>query len=314
MQTDRPQPDDGPDPLDRLLAQARWEEPDAESTRQLRQQWHSLAARHSRPLWPRAIAVAASVAIAATALSILRYTQPQPVAISHVPAKPASSLTIEPLALSRPATSLEVAMLRLAEPTQEKTVRIMPQGVPLIPLVTGWGVNVPMTQPSQMTVAVASPPADPAALIRSATAADPKERNQALDELSALGPARAGNAMFNLFADPSTSEAATAAVCKNATAWTDALFAALGDARTAVRQAAANALSQIDGPAITARLAKMAEAGLHRREAVAALVQIHLPQARQFIAAAADSPGLSAIVRSALVQYQDVHSQTGVVQ
>ena len=221
-----------------------------------------------------------------------------------IPSRP-STLTIEPLALSRPATNLEVAMLRLSEPTQEETVRIMPDGVPLVPLVTGWGVNVPMTQPGQETVAPTPPPADPTALIRAASATDRKQRDQALDQLSSMGPARAGNAMMNLFADPSTAPAATAAVCKNATAWTDALFAALGDARTAVRQAAANALAQIDGPVVTARLASMAEAGVHRREAVAALVQIHSPQAKQFIAAAANSPGMGAIVRSALIQYQD---------
>jgi hypothetical protein len=313
MATDRRQPEDEFDPLDRLLAQARWEEPEAETMRKLRRQWNSLSNPEHRFTWPRLVAMAAAVAFAATALPMLRYMQRQPAAISRQPTITASTLTIEPLALSRPATNLEVAMLRLSEPTQKKTVRIMPQGVPLIPLVTGWGVNVPMTQPTQVATTIASPPADPASLIRTA-AADPKDRDHALDELSALGPARAGNAMFNLFADPSTSQAATAAVCKNAPAWTDALFAALGDARTAVRQSAANALAQIDGPVVTARLTNMAQAGVHRREAVAALVQIHSPQARQFIAAAAEAPGLSAIVRSALVQYQEVHSQTGVVQ
>jgi hypothetical protein len=63
MQTDPKQPDDANDPLDQLLAQACWPEPDAQSTQRLRRSWHSMRAEEVHSIWRRTLAVAAAVVL-----------------------------------------------------------------------------------------------------------------------------------------------------------------------------------------------------------------------------------------------------------
>jgi HEAT repeat protein len=145
-------------------------------------------------------------------------------------------------------------------------------------------------------------------------ATDPHQRDHLLDELLTQGPIAARQPFFNLLADPSTASAASAAVCRHAAQWTETLFAALSEPRIAVRISAANALAQIDGPVITGRLIAMADAGMDRREAVTALVQIQSTDARRFVASAMQSPDLSGLVRSAIAQSSANQIQTGVIQ
>jgi HEAT repeat protein len=206
-------------------------------------------------------------------------------------------------------------MLHVVQPVQKKTVRHEPQGVPLVPLVMGWSVNVPASRPTRAATVSIPPPVDVGELGRvAATSSSAKQRDRAMDQLVALGPGRAGQILLDLLANDQTAASATEAIYRNPAPWIESLFAALGDPRMAVRWSSANALARIDGPAVTARLANLADADVHRREAVAALVRIHTPQSQQFIASAMHSRELSSIVRSAIAQSQGLGSQTGAIQ
>ncbi len=290
------------DPLDELLAKARWPHPPAESTQRLRQQWVDLRIKsHSLWNWSR-IAVAAAVLIA-VGLRLMPKSERAPIS-AVAPISLAAS--IPQIDRGRPATQLELAILRL-QPAQHKAARVQPPGVPLVPLLTGW--PIPVSPPPPVNAV-----ADPKKLVQAIRTGKPAQRDRALAELLALGPARAGKPFLNLLADDSTAVSTTAAVCRNPTAWIDTLFAALNDPHISVRTSAAAALAQIDGPAITSRLIVMADNNEQPREAVAALVQIHSPSARQFVAAAMQSPSLACFVRSAMAQDSSTPIQTGVLQ
>jgi hypothetical protein len=240
MESER-QSQEGFDRLDELLAKAQWPEITVDSTRRLGQYYADL--RRNRLLAYRLTwLAAAAVMLAAIAPWSLQHRLPPTPVVSVAP----------PNEHSRPATDLELAMLRICEPAEKGMIRVVPTGVPLFPLVTGWPITLPAvtsTQPS-----------------------------------------------------PSIDEQ------------TSRLFAQLGDPHIAVREAAADELARIDGPAVTSRLAEMAEAGVFQREAVAALVRIKSPEARRFVAAAIASTELGPIVRSALLQSGNINSSTGAIQ
>jgi hypothetical protein len=85
---------------------------------------------------------------------------------------------------------------------------------------------------------------------------------------------------------------------------TEALFAELSCRDADARVRAARALARQPGGAVTARLARMAEENVNRREALIALASSADPDARAFLRQAAGSPALAGPVRSALIQYR----------
>jgi hypothetical protein len=142
---------------------------------------------------------------------------------------------------------------------------------------------------------------------------DPQEQGRLIGELVAQGPSRCGPALLNVLGTQA-SESADAQIGSHSEIWTDCLFAALGDARIAVRQSAIRILAEIDGPQNTARLEAMVNRNIHRREAIDALVQIRSTDAKDFLAAAARSPDFGAIVLSAMLQNSSSLSLKGTIQ
>jgi hypothetical protein len=277
MLADEPQPDD---PLDALLATARWPEVPPASARRVRLAWLTTAARRRR----RARFVLATAALAGLAVvwlspwgDVPRPDRPLPRTVRGTP--------IALAGVGRPATALELAMLRAAPATR----RSVAMGVPLFPLVTGWHAAA---------AAVAARPPGAGTTFR---AAGPAARLRLVERSVGADPAAVA-ALADLLADPAQEPAAARAVAARPTVWADALFADLSDHRVVVRAAAARALALIDGPVVTGRLIDMARRGVCRPEAVAALVRIHTPQARRFVAVAVGSPSLAAVTRSALAQ------------
>lgn len=115
------QPDPEPDPLDHLLAEARWAEPMPRTIRRLRGQWQSLVARRSRRhRW--AIAAAASVGLAGLTFWTLarRETlEPQPTGIAARSLPPPVPPEAKPSGGSRGAGSV-VDVPAAASPTPDR--------------------------------------------------------------------------------------------------------------------------------------------------------------------------------------------------
>ncbi len=273
MPADEPEPDD---PLDALLAVARWPEVRPEAGRRA---WRDAVGR-TRSRRGRLVATGAAAAVVTLAV----FTARHPAAIAPpvvLAVRPNPAPAAEP---GRPPTPLELAMLHATGSAGRPTAG----GVPLVPLVTGWrGAAVPGDRPGRER-AVERPVA-------------PTDRLRLVEESTGADPAAAA-ALGDLLADPATEPAAARAAVRRPAAWTDALFDALGDRRVAVRRGAARTLAGIGGPGVTDRLIGLARRGVHRPEAVAALVRMRSPRARRFVAAAVASPPLAAVTRSALAQ------------
>jgi hypothetical protein len=315
MPDERQKPENSFDPLDELLAKAQWPESPLVNQR-LEQHWRSISGRGVRTIhWSSIAALAALVIVA---IGIWRWPQANPPSRQMPRLSPIALATPQAsINAGRPATNIELAMLRVVSrqqrPAKEPVVDLT-QGVSLVPLVTGWSI-AEQSHPQAALIAVAPPRVSPTLLAQQiVSTTDVHQRDRLLDDLVAEGPDGARAAFFNLLADQSTAAAATAAVCRHPIDWTDTLFAALGEPRISVRLGAANALAEIDGPVITNRLIKMADAGVNRPEAVTALVQIQSTDARQFVAAAMRSLDLSGYVRSAIAQNSANQFQTGVLQ
>jgi hypothetical protein len=312
MPDDIQKPEAGFDPLDELLAKAQWPQ-SPPATQRLEQHWQTINSCRSWSIrWPSIAAVAAAAIVAIAIVGIWHSPQTRLLPQENHPLMPIAEVSIN---VGRPATNIELAMLRVidSQRLRPQTAATARSGVPLVPLVTGWSIpaEANYSSPSQ-----AKPvPISPLLLSQRIFAtSDSHQRDRLLDDLLAQGPMLARQSLFNLLADQSTALAATAAVCRHPTGWIETLFAALNEPRIPVRTAAANALAQIDGPVVTSRLIIMADAGLDRREAVTALVQIHSNDARRFVALAMQSPDLSGLVRSAIAQSLANQIQTGVIQ
>jgi hypothetical protein len=297
-------PSDDP-ALDALLDTARWPEMSAESNERLRRQWLRNCRRSHWPAILSKISVAAVVALAASLWLIARISKPR---LEHAvrTSKPLviveASSSNNPYA-GRPATPLEVGMLRLAEKPPGKSVKS--------------STVVPSVQPPDPVREVASNPVngiDPIILAdRAILSNDPQEQRRLIGELVAGGPARCGPAMLNVLGTRA-GESADTDLRSNSAVWTDCLFASLDDGRIAVRQSAVRILAEIDGPQTTARLEGMVNHNIHRREAIAALVQIRSTDAKDFLAAAARSPDFGGIVLSAMLQHSSSPSFQGTIQ
>ena len=275
--------DEPDDPLDALLAAARWPEVPLGSARRVRQTWETAVRRTRRRR--KAVGLTGVATVFAAILSLAVVTSRRPGSVAPplaLVALPRTTPAVEP---GRSPTPLELAMLHATRATPGSTGA---DGVPLVPLVTGW--HVAQVQEHRTTSAVAVP-----------RDAGRGGRLQLVERGDGADPVAAA-ALADLLADPTTEAAAARAAARRAAVWTDALFDDLGDRRVAVRRAAARALATIDGPAVTGRLIGLARRGVCRPEAVAALVRIRSPQARGFVAAAVGSPQLSAVTRSELAQ------------
>jgi hypothetical protein len=156
--------------------------------------------------------------------------------------------------------------------------------------------------------AVSQPPVAHAALAAPAMVPEPAAIPPPPDpyaEMLAEGTPAAVDRLLERVADPATADAALAAVAAFPTPPTDALVARLAAPRVDIRGAAARALGRVDDPAVARRLAAMAAADIHPREALAALASSDQPDAARFFALARESDALGAAARSALAQYGD---------
>jgi HEAT repeat protein len=140
---------------------------------------------------------------------------------------------------------------------------------------------------------------------RIADEADPARQRCLLGVLVTHPDPRALSTYLSFVANAATSDNALDALDDVADPPVDALFAHLDVPRTDRRLAAARALGRINGPAVSERLAKMVERGVHRREALAALMSSSGDEASRFLAGFRRIPSLVSVIRSIELQLRN---------
>ena len=370
MSDERRQPDDhaSGDPLDRLLAEARWPEPSPEAITRLEAEWDRLnpAPLRGPKLW-RPAAAAAVLLLAIAAASLLLRKSPQPITKAPTPpetrvttsSQPApiiasrapslweqaamlhgSTITTTAASIDRVQPAIDQAIVSLTTTPradlQTVATRLLQTGprsaieqhllddlprrsgveavaairllgtvgsrsaVPALLDLYAVADNRPAVAAS---IAELLSPAELAALIKDEPLAD---RQRHLLGLLAIHPhPQALSSYLAFVASPATSETALAALDDLPHAPVDALFAHLDAPRMDRRLAAARALGRINGPAVSERLATMVERGLHRREALAALLSSNGPEAARALSSFQRMPSLVSVIRSIELQLRN---------
>jgi hypothetical protein len=272
----RQQPSD--DPLDALLAEARWPEPSAGASRRVEAVWDAISPARSRMtirpwLWAAAAACVALVTAGLlTAAHTRRHARPTVARVTPAIAPPrAVPITTEPYP-SRPPNPWELAAMRDAERAQSA-----------------------QAQPPKPEVATEAPP-QPLAPV---PPADSGGRQQWLAR--ALSEARV-DLYLKYVRDPATRDDALAATERVQHPPLNQLLDALDDPHEDVRLAAARVLGRIDGPVTTAALVRRVNDPAIRREVLAALMFSDGPEAATFLRAARGDPRLAAQVHSLELQ------------
>ena len=367
MSDERRQPDDHTDgdPLDRLLAEARWPEPSPDAITRLEHAWdRTKPARLRRPkLWWPAAAAVLLVAIAAASLLLRKSPQqitkaptppetlatppqPTPIIASRAPSLweqaamldgstgPAATLIdrVQPAIdqaigslTTTPRADLQAVATRLLQTgprgaVEQHLIDDLPRrtGVEAIAAIRLLGAvgsrsSVPalldLYPDADKRPAVAASiadllsPAELATLVKDETVVD-RQRN--LLGLLAVHPhPQALSSYLAFVASPATSHTALAALDDLPEAPVDALFAHLEAPRMDRRLAAARALGRVNGPAVSERLALMVQRGVHRREALAALLSSNGPEAASALSSFQRMPSLVSVIRSIELQLRN---------
>ncbi|MBC8105152.1 MAG: hypothetical protein H7Z14_01060 [Anaerolineae bacterium] len=291
MSDDRPTTlNDASDPLDAMLAQARWPEAKLDARARLTDAYREArSVERSRIMFLRtAVALAASVmiVIGVSRFAGVRHPPPgvrQPVqVVVHERAVP----------IGRPPTQLESAIIASKLKQEIKTRPAMVQAK----------IKLPIKPPE-----VTKPPVnvDVSAIARELSRTDiATERRQILlVQLLREASIDAVRVYLDSVAKGPTRDVSLAALDGVSNPPVDQFMVALRDPLVDRRIAAARALGYIDGPVLTARLIKMAEADQSRREVMVALACSRGDAARTFLDRASASGSMVGLARSVRVQF-----------
>jgi hypothetical protein len=270
------------DPLDALLAKARWPQASGESMRRLEESWKDQWS--SRPLgpkwlWPMATAAAILVGLGSVAVLVLLPPRTTPIVqgpilINPYPKNPTQPVMIE----SRPPTMREK-------------------------LVFSSMVAAPATRPA----VTPTPPRDAQTLASLASKETETQRQrQLIVELIQSNDRSAVGLYLQLVVDRRRRDVALDALADVKEPPVQALIEELSNPRVAIRFAAARALGRIDGPVTTAHLAELVRRNTKRREALAALLYSDGPDASAYLADARRVPALASTLRAVEIQLKTV--------
>jgi len=263
------------DPLDGLLAQARWPEPSPPSRGRLQSGWEANWRRQASRLYiGRIAAIAAALLLAIdVAWKVYRPVPRSPVRIVEVVNKVAAgdSHPFPPVVVSddgpfpsRPANLYERLALVFKEDSEKTPKQAAAKAA---------------TKPSQVPSPVPSRPivtlslADQNEMRRIAITSDHAVRQELLGKLFARGTAGDLEAFLQMMLTPDCRDDALRVV-QTAASRPDAalLFARFDDAHVDCRFAAAKILGTMCDAHVRAELCRMVRANIHRREALAALL------------------------------------------
>jgi hypothetical protein len=271
------------DPLDELLAQARWFEAKLDAHARLATAYRAERSRigRRRTLVRSAFALAASVLIVISAVRFMRFDR----ATKH-----AGSLTVQPVkrervtleprvpVVVRPLTNMETAIIATQRPRKVETAPI--------------AMNLPII-------------VDVSAIARELNKPDlASERRQVLlAQLVQEGSARSMQIFLDSVGRGPTRADSLAALDRLKNPPIEKFIAALQDPVVDRRIAAARALGYINGPALTSRLIRMAESDLSRREVMVALACSRGEAAQKYLKHASESGPMVSLARSVRVQF-----------
>jgi hypothetical protein len=315
-------PDGEPDPLDRLLADARWAEPAPEAIDRLRGQWRSLMLRRARRR-RHLFALATAGSLLALGLGLWQFLSPtlrsvqenqfvppsRPQTVKVVQPKRDSSLAVKhprvapPAAKPRhsPANPYEqmlatahrrVVRQRHRELAAEPAETTAPREPPAAFAVKPTSLNVPQAASSATLGRLAIKEPDAAV------------RQQMLSVLFARHDRASLNVFLERVEDPRTSADALACVSDTADLPVQTLFQSLYSPKSERRIAAARVLGRLDRPEVSRELITMVTRGICRQEAMIALLSSSETTARQFLADAERNPLLSATLWNAKQIFQ----------
>jgi hypothetical protein len=274
------------DPLDALLAKARWPQASAESMRRLEESWKDQwSARPLRAnwLWPMATAAAILVGLGSVAVLVLLPPNTTPIVQGPILINPYPKNPIQPVMIeSRPPTMRE--RLIVGDMRPEK------------PLAT---VAPAMKQESA--------PRDPQTLVSLiSNEQGVRQQRDLMAELLRCNNRFAVGLYLQLVVDPRHRAVALDALADIKEPPVQELIDELGNPRVSVRFAAARALGRIDGPVTTEQLVALVKRNTQRREALAALLYSDGVDASAFLADARRMPGLSSTLRAVEIQLKTV--------
>jgi hypothetical protein len=314
-------PDAEPDPLDRLLAEARWAEPAPEAVHRLRGRWRSLMVRRARRRRLFALATAGSLLAVGFGLWQFLSGTLRPSGKKDIVA-PSSLQAVKPV---NPKTGSSLA----AKPAPVAPHVAAPRKHPSSPYEQMLATvhrriarerrrSVAMSEPREAVVEAKEPPIRVEPPIRAAAAAsdsptlgrlagreqDPAVRREMLSVLFARNDRASVNVFLDRVEDPKTSADSLACVAGVPNPPLQTLFQCLRSPQAARRIAAARVLGRLDQPAVSRELIAMVARGTFRQEAMIALLSSSEPTARQFLADAARNPMLSATLWNAKRVFQ----------
>jgi hypothetical protein len=316
------QPDDEPDPLDRLLAEARWAEPAPEAVDRLRGQWRSLVRRRLRRR--RWFALATAGSLLAVGLAVWQFLSgaTRPVREENIvaPSPPLHAQT-PPVLKTKPKTKPSLAVER---PPVKKPAAVAHKG-PSNPyeqlLVTAHKraarqrrqslaksepsrpveqAKTPTTDRLEPSVRAMVDASDSPTLARLAgEEQDPTLRQEMLLALFARDDQGSVDVFLQCVEDRKTAADALACVADAPNPPLQTLFQCLCGPQNGRRMAAAQVLGRVNQPAVSRELIAMTQ-GAYRQYAMIALLSSSEPTARQFVTDAGRDPVLSATVLNAI--------------
>jgi hypothetical protein len=301
-------PDGDPEFLDRLLAEARWNEPTPETINRLRGHWRRLMVRRTRRRRLAWLLMAASILLTAVGLSFWLRSDPRPnpanppdIAGKSVAPSPPSVQQPVQAAKHRPRSS------PVRRETSSRLVAAQPSRPPNVyeQLVM---IAHRRTHESRARRAEAvEEPAEETAVAQTANQADDREEvelRQQLRLLLAENDLRSVGAFLERVADRRTSAGALNCLAAEPNPPVALLFRCLRGSKARERTAAALALGCLNRPEVSRELIAMIARGRYRHEAMIALLSSSESTARQFVANAERNQMLQATLWNAKRQFQ----------
>jgi hypothetical protein len=263
--------------LDRLLAQAHWEEPSAAATQRLQWQWRGISRRRIYTRIGQVIAAAAGLAlvIGSSVFWLRNHTEPQ--------VKPPLFLSVVP----DPDVSRRVSAPQI------------PKSAPLVgqPLTIDQKLALlsssPQTAKPPSPAKAAAPRGAPAVadlphLLAEARNPSADRRRAAMRGMLARTDSASMNAFLACLRDLSTHDDAVAVLRAAPNPPVNSLVAQLNSPLLANRMTAARALGEICDADVAEKLVQMVQTGTNRREAIAALLSSSKPIAARSLAVASN--------------------------
>ncbi len=315
--------DGEPDPLDRLLADARWPEPAPEAIVRLRGQWRSLLVRRSRRrrrLFALATAGTLLAVVATFWQCVWRTVRPNRennvAATSASPAvQPTVPKTEAAPALKRPKAASSVAKHRpnTANPYElmmiaahRRSVRERRRQLAAAETLDAVAeVEEPADRAAEPPIRALAEASDSPTLGRLAIEEqDPVARKELLSALLMRDDPPSVKVFLELVENPRTSADALDCVSVASNPPVKMLFQCLRSSSASRRMAAARVLGRLDQPEVSRELIAMVCRGVYRQEAMVALMSSSEETAKQFLANAERDPMLSATLWNAKRLFQ----------